>query len=187
MGCNSTTDDDDYGVVCLPFAITLFGVSSPVANPSTNGLLSLADGTPSFSNVQLPAAFADPLVQAVAYPLWCDLAITANTSQGIYYWNNASYVMFEWLLAASCCPNLIARFSMSYDSLNSPGVVTFAYYQVFDSGGSATVGVQGSQEGPDVQWDYDGSALVPAGTTVVCDTNVGSCSSGTFGCPNASC
>jgi hypothetical protein len=125
MGCDTVSDDDDYGTLTLPFALTFFGTSSSVINPSTNGLLSLSEGTISFSNTALPATFSDPLVQAVAFPLWTDLEIFAGTNQGIYYFANSSYIMVEWVLAASCCPSLLAQFSMAYDEANAPGVVTF--------------------------------------------------------------
>jgi len=125
MGCDTVLDDDDYGTLTLPFALTFFGTSSNVINPSTNGLLSLSEGTNSFSNSPLPAIFSDSLVQAVAFPLWTDLAINAGTNQGIYYFANSSYIMLEWVLAASCCPSLAAQFSMEYDEINAPGVVTF--------------------------------------------------------------
>ena len=187
MGCDTTGDDNDFGTVTLPFAITLFGTSSNIANPSTNGLLSLVSGTDSVANGQLPASFSDPTVQAVAFPLWTDLSIFANTTQGIYYFANATFAAFEWVLAASCCPNLMARFALAYDAAGAPGVVTFTYYQVWDDGGTATVGVQGSQAGPAVMVDWDGTAAVPAGTIVVCDTNVGSCTNSTFSCPGGSC
>ena len=187
MGCDTSDDDDDFGTVTLPFSISLFGTTSNVANPSTNGLLSLSSGTTSFSNTLLPASFSDPTVQAVAFPFWTDLAIFANTTQGIYYYANSTFVEFEWVLAASCCPNLMAQFSMSYDSAGAPGVVTFRYYQVWNNGGTATVGVQGSQAGPALTVDYDGSSSVVAGTAIVCDTNVGSCTNSTFSCPGGSC
>ena len=125
MGCDMVLDDDDYGTLTLPFPLTFFGTSSNIINPSTNGLLSLSEGTISYSNTPLPATFSDPLVQAVAFPLWTDLAIYANTNQGIYYFANSSYVMLEWVLAASCCPSSAAQFSMAYDEVNAPGVVIF--------------------------------------------------------------
>jgi hypothetical protein len=125
MGCNTVLDDDDSGTLTLPFALTFYDTSSNVISPSTNGLLSLSQGTSSYSNSPLPATFSDTLVQAVAFPLWTDLAINAGTDQGIYYFSNSSYVMLEWVLAASCCPSLLAQFSMAYDDVNAPGVVTF--------------------------------------------------------------
>ena len=125
MGCDTVSDDDDYGTLTLTFPLNFFGTSSNVIIPSTNGLLSLSEGTDAFSNTPLPATFSDPLVQAVAFPLWSDLEIYAGTDQGIYYFANTTYVMLEWVLAASCCPSSLAQFSMAYDDVNAPGVVTF--------------------------------------------------------------
>jgi hypothetical protein len=105
----------------------------------------------------------------------------APSGDGIWYWANSTYAAFEWIAHAAYDETVRFQFTAEYN-LSTPTVWTFRYFIVADSGTSATIGLQGGQSGPDVQYSYD-TALAPAGTIVRCNTsgsNGGSCTTSNF-------
>ena len=84
------------------------------------------------------------------FGFWDDLFMNAGTSQSIYYGTTGTgpnrQLVFEYLTAA-CCVNTITQtyhFQIVFFE-NAPGVVAIKYYQAWDGGSSATIGVQGKQ------------------------------------------
>jgi hypothetical protein len=103
------------------------------------------------------------------------------SGDGVFYYANSTYAGFEWIAHAAFDVATRFQFSAEY-STTTPSIWKFKYYLVADSGTSATVGLQGGQNGPSVQFSYD-QALVPAGTVVTCDfsgVGGGSCTAGSF-------
>jgi len=73
--------------------------------------------------------------------------MNSGTAQSIYYATTGTapnrQLVFEYL-ATHCCSyttTLLYHFQAIFYE-NNPGVVTFEYYQAYDGGSSATVGVQ---------------------------------------------
>lgn len=91
--------------------------------------------------------------------------------------------MCEWYISVASDDTSVSQFTLAYDA-NVPGVVTFRYYQTYDSGQSELIGVQGpgGQASPPYARFSFRTASVQSGTQVVCNTNSGSvgCSSSTF-------
>jgi hypothetical protein len=105
----------------------------------------------------------------------------APSGDGVWYWANTTYAAFEWIAHAAYDDTVRFQFTAEY-SLSTPTVWTFRYFIIADSGASATIGLQGGQSGPDLQYEYD-TALAPAGTIVRCNTSGsdgGSCTASSF-------
>lgn len=106
---------------------------------------------------------------------------TDTTSEGAYYILTSESISLEWVGHcnygdASTCKT---QFSLDY-AKNAPGIWRFRYYSVFDSGRSATVGVQGPGYVRSTQFSLD-QPKVAAGTQVTCDTSgQGICVSSSF-------
>jgi hypothetical protein len=118
-------------------------------------------------------------------PLWTDLSYdqrtTATTSQGAYYVLTSQSISVEWIGHCNYdsddnpCP---VQFSLTYVTA-APGVWTYRYYNIYDDGASGAVGIQGPNYQQATQFSLDRSR-VPAGTQVICDTNLGVCTSSSF-------
>ena len=96
-----------------------------------------------YNNTNLPtAAFGGP----TAFGYWDDLMIYENTSQSVYY--NVAGVApdrtttFEFYEAHYGNPYRYYRFQIIFYE-RSPNTVRYIYFQISDSGASATIGVQG--------------------------------------------
>lgn len=85
---------------------------------------------------------------------WDDLKVSSGSTDGIWYYANSTYAIFEWRLHRSYdqVGTDPYQFSLAY-STTSPGVYVFRYYQVGSitsdgyQGLSASIGIQGDQTG----------------------------------------
>jgi hypothetical protein len=99
----------------------------------------------SYTNGPIPnTAFAG----ASVFGFWDDLFLNAGTSQSIYYASTGTApnreLVFEYLTARCCYYTLTQTYHFQIVFFeNAPGVVAIRYYQVWDGGNSATIGVQG--------------------------------------------
>jgi hypothetical protein len=79
-------------------------------------------------------------------PFWDDLFIYPNTHQGLYYEVDGTApqrtVTFEWYTSHFGSGTEYYHFTTQFSEAE-PGAWTTTYYQVSDSGSSATVGTQG--------------------------------------------
>lgn len=71
-----------------------------------------------------------------------DTVVNAGQSQGIFYEvDKGNQVTFEYYLSHFQAAAKYYHYLASYNT-NQPGVLTYTYYQISDSGNSATVGAQ---------------------------------------------
>ncbi|KAI9692790.1 MAG: hypothetical protein M1820_009338 [Bogoriella megaspora] len=134
-------DDDDYCEVDLPFPITLFGHSSNLTFPSTNGILAIDYPTAQYIQLPLPTT---TLPSYTICAFWDDLYLYGNTNQGVYYAYNESSVTYEFILSQAGVPGDVYQFQVYY-STDKPGVVVLRYFGVGELGGKGVVGVQGGR------------------------------------------
>jgi len=141
--------------------------------------LTLYAGSDAYSSDGLPDN--DQLGNYAIVPFWEDLYYYAsqNDGEGIFYQINEAQttVNYTFILSASGSNYQLWEFGVFYDS-TVPGVFTYVYQQIPDSGASATVGVQGIDASNNaVGTTYSNSQTdITAGLTVVCDSNTGICS-----------
>ncbi|KAF6217629.1 hypothetical protein HO133_006731 [Letharia lupina] len=189
--------DDAAYELTLPFQMRMFDHSSEIVWVSTNGILSLDNGTREYDNECLPSIGnedypSDPVPPYSAFPYWDDTYIYAGQPQGIYYQyghgptNNitsaqagappATNVTFEYYLS-HCCGNgdggneKYYHYTVFYDSL-SPGIFTYRYYQISADGASATVGMQDYVADTALTYSCN-EAIVTPGLEVVLNSIIG--------------
>ncbi|OIW26518.1 hypothetical protein CONLIGDRAFT_476211 [Coniochaeta ligniaria NRRL 30616] len=175
--------DDTFYKVSLPFPISIYGVSSADVFVAINGLIFVQDPTGPVVTADTSAADASKQVgytngpfpqycpgftgsywcsSALPYytvaPFWDDLYIYANTLQGLYYEVDGMAphrsVTFEWYTSHYQAPTEYYHFTITFSEA-SPGAWTAAYYQISDSGSSASVGLQGGAGGPFAQYSFN--------------------------------
>ncbi|EKG12540.1 hypothetical protein MPH_10340 [Macrophomina phaseolina MS6] len=151
---STTSSDDEYFRLELPFSIRAYGVDSSVVYLTDNSVLywpssdtSLNNGW-DYVNYQLPyttTSFGD----AALFGLWDDLYVYYGTNQGIYYDVTGTVgsrtVVFEFYTSAFVRPTEFYHFTITMYE-NNPGVAVYKYYDVYQSGYSATVGAQKRSE-----------------------------------------
>jgi len=155
----------------LPFPISIYGVSSANVFVGVNGIVFLQDPTGpavtpdtsasdnsknvGYTNEQLPdycpnftgSYFCSAALPSYTVaPFWDDLYIYANTAQGLYYEVDGTApnrtASFEWYTSHYQASTEYYHFTIQF-SESSPGAWIASYYQISDSGTSATVGLQG--------------------------------------------
>ena len=141
-------EDDSYCEIDLPFALHIYAQTSQQTYASTNGYLSIIEGSSQYEAIPFPA---DNLPNNTVAPLFDDLYLYGDASpkQGIWYQVNSAQtsVEFEYYLQRAGNDGPPYHFTISYDS-SSPGVFTYTYYSVgpsSDDGVYAAVGMQGSK------------------------------------------
>jgi len=81
-----------------------------------------------------------------SFIFWDDLAINKGTNQGIFYelsgTPGARSIKVEYVMGKFGVPHEKYHFQWSY-SQTQPGRVVYKYFEVSDSGRSATIGIQG--------------------------------------------
>ncbi|CAD6591452.1 MAG: hypothetical protein ASARMPRED_005395 [Alectoria sarmentosa] len=195
--------DDAAYELTLPFQMRMFEHSSNIVWVSSNGILSLDNGTREYDNECLPSIGNedypnDPVPPYSAFPYWDDTYIYAGQPQGIYYTygnglqNNittqadappATNVTFEYYLS-HCCGNgdggneEYYHYTVFYDSL-SPGIFTYRYYQISGNGTSATVGIQDYLANTAITYSCN-QATVTAGLEVVINSIIGTVQQSNF-------
>ncbi|KAF3907371.1 hypothetical protein ABW21_db0201731 [Orbilia brochopaga] len=175
--------DDPFKQLTLPFPIVIYGVSTTNIYVSVNGFFSLNSSPnpiqdyPSYNNGQLPVNldinnnYAEYLPPLTVAGFWDDLYIYAGTQQGIYWQVDGSpgsrTLQFEFYTSHYQLPNEYYHFVMKYKE-NIENIVEVTYYQVSDTGSSATIGAQNGQEF--TQWSFNTAGAVLPGQTLRIDT-----------------
>lgn len=201
---NVAWSDDYFSLLSLPFNVTVFQQSASDVYLSTNGVsvllppksmpdllshlqfLSLGQGSSQVQNYPLPANIFESTLTGIALPLWTDIVYDmkdqATNSGGVYYVQTANSIAFEWVGHCNydSFANCPLQFSATYTT-TAPGVWTFRYYNVYDNGASATVGMQGPGKGSQAIQFSNMAAREGAGTQIVCDTvTLNTCVASTF-------
>ncbi|KAH9819844.1 hypothetical protein Tdes44962_MAKER00833 [Teratosphaeria destructans] len=179
FGDPPTTDQDDsFCAIPLPFTLTLYAQSDTTLYASTNGYLSILNGSQQYQVTTLPDAHIPANTLA---PLFEDLYLYANATpaQGIFYQFDPSGVngTVEYYLgsAAGGWNGTVYHFTVAYDT-RSAGRFVVRYLSVPDGGANAAVGVQGvASSGQEVAYTYSyRQANIVANLTLTCDTTSGS-------------
>lgn len=134
--------DDSFYSLTLPFPIGGFGTYSTQVYLMINGMVSLVDGTSTYTNTDLPSS-AIPDITLLGF--WDDLYIYAGTQQGIYYQIEGAVgnrsLLFEFYTSAYQRPTEYFHFTMGFFEAR-PGVAVYKYYDISFNGNSSTVGAQ---------------------------------------------
>ncbi|KKY20496.1 putative carbohydrate-bindinglike protein [Diplodia seriata] len=181
----NTYSDDNYYRLELPFAITAYGLSSTVVYLTDNSVLFWPSSSGynvgwEYTNQPLPystSSFGD----AALFGLWDDLYVYQGTNQGIYYDVTGAVgdrtVVFEFYTSAYGRSTEFYHFTITMTEAN-PGVAVYKYYDVYQSGYSATVGAQ-KRGGSSVQYSFN-QAIITPGLMLTVDTNTNTISQGSF-------
>jgi len=151
-------EDDSYCELALPFPMNLYGSTSRLVFPSSNGYIGLNRGSSQFQVRQFPNS---AIPENTVAPFFDDLMLYGNKNprQGLYYQiEGGSKVTFEWYVGRSAqlpanqtmLSQSIYHFTMAYDSA-VPNTFVYTYYQMGNAsmgdegvnGASAAVGMQG--------------------------------------------
>lgn len=143
--------DDTYYTVILPFQICIYGTCSTKVQVSTNGVISLGDyGISAYTNFDIPYAGFSP--NAVLYAFWDDLFIYSGQRHYMDYSLCGSEghrsVTFDWRMGryAAASDGPLYSFSVTFYE-DKPSRVYIKYFGTTDQGGSATIGMQGPDNG----------------------------------------
>lgn len=184
-GVATSSYDDVWFPVSLPFNISLFNVSTSDVLVGINGWVSVSgDGYYNYVNTPLPVAVpADDAF--IAY--WSDLFVYQGTQQGLYYSvygeNGTQRVAFEWYTSTYGDSSGYYHFIATMQE-EVPGRVTYDYYEITarpgttNNGKLGTVGVQRNSAGLFAQYSYDNTAPISPGLRVVYDPISNTFSSG---------
>lgn len=163
-GPSSTADiDDTVYAVALPYNITMFNKSSRSVQMSSNGVgshaartskesltksqvVGLSILTNEYGNVALPYyGSSNTFTETAALPLWDDMFIFKNTTQGLYYQVDGTAprrnTTFEFYLSHYGDATQYYHFLVIFYEAQ-PNIVTFRYLSVSDKGIGSTVGVE---------------------------------------------
>ncbi|KAL8820253.1 MAG: hypothetical protein Q9223_001485 [Gallowayella weberi] len=132
-------------------------------------MLSILDQANRYFNDPLPS---ENIAAFTLCPFWDDGVIFEDAPQGIFYQISAgnTQITFEFLYAQLPSQDRLIHFLVSY-STTQPGIFTYTYLQVPDSGSGATVGAQyGTSNPTGLQFSYNEPLITP-GLVLVVDTN----------------
>ncbi|KAI8262136.1 hypothetical protein K4K58_000878 [Colletotrichum sp. SAR11_239] len=175
--------DDTFGSALLPFPVGVFGSYATTVYASSNGFLSLYEGSTAYENEPLPS---DEIPPVSILPFWDDLRIQ-SPNQAVQYQVFGSdagsrNVTFEWVAVHLGEPSQFYHFTATFEEAQ-PGIVTYRYYTTYDQGESATVGVQNLRNGNNfsVQVGYNSLGSVPDRSFLRLDTTgAGTFTTGAF-------
>jgi hypothetical protein len=102
-------------------------------------VISIGSGTSEYSASSLPANYVPSYS---IFPYWDDTFIYQGQPQGLFYLIEGTKISIECYLSHYGDARQYYHYIVVYDSA-TPGIFTYSYYQISDSGISATVGVQG--------------------------------------------
>ncbi|KAL8680306.1 MAG: hypothetical protein Q9186_003488 [Xanthomendoza sp. 1 TL-2023] len=136
-------------------------------------MLSILDQSNRYLNDPLPSENIAPFTLC---PFWDDGVIFDGTPEGIFYEITADdtqvTITFEFLYAQFPSQDRTIHFLVGYSTAR-PGVYTYTYLQVPDTGDGATVGAQyGSPNLSAVMFSYNEAVITP-GLVLTVDTNKG--------------
>ncbi|QIX00741.1 hypothetical protein AMS68_006258 [Peltaster fructicola] len=137
-----TDEDDSFCEIDLPFSMTMYSVTSPQTYASTNGYISMSNGSSQYQANPLPFS---GIPNTTVCPLFDDLYLRGNASptQGIFYQISSTGVTYEYYIGTVNSTTAIAHFTVGY-STTTPGVFTYTYYNI-ENGGNGATSVIGSQ------------------------------------------
>ncbi|KAK5107179.1 hypothetical protein LTR62_001673 [Meristemomyces frigidus] len=139
-----TDEDDDYCAIPLPFPLTLYTATGTTIYASTNGFVSLRNGSSQYQTSTLPNAHIPPN-SMVAYGSDLYLYGAASPPQGISYQVNATAFTVEYYLGRyQGGGSQLYHFTIEY-AIANPGVYVYTYYSVGGSTDDGLMGVVGSQ------------------------------------------
>ncbi|WP_406516244.1 S8 family serine peptidase [Streptomyces sp. NBC_00873] len=163
------TGDSEYLPVTLPFPVPLYGETYNSGWISTNGALSF-DAPSSATNVNTPIPHPYRL-NAALYPFWDDLIVNAS-SGGVYTGvigtaPHRSFVV-EWRNVTQWSAQF-ERFSFSA-VIGEDGKISYHYKDItgvgFESGSSATIGVENASGTDAFQYSYDTPGVLSDGFSI---------------------
>ncbi|KAK6397334.1 hypothetical protein LTR65_006308 [Meristemomyces frigidus] len=173
-------EDDSYCSITLPFSVQIYSQQSPTTYMSTNGFISIVNGSSQYQPAALPDAH---IPNNTVAPFFDDLYLYGNSNpqQGIFYQLSAAgtNVTYEYYIGRGARLSEIFHFTIDYNSL-MPGVFVYTYYlagNTTDDGISASIGTQGiNSAGTEVASQYSlRSAGIFPGLIVTCDTTANTC------------
>jgi hypothetical protein len=152
----------------LPFSVCITDTCSSRVNPTSNGIISLAEyRTAEYYNVALPAHAGNAVSQLhththfpryvtvtnnlqVLSALWQDSQIYRGKSQWMSYTvcgdAGKRTVTFDWRVSKYMDTLEAYRFSATFYE-DQPGRIILRYFEMSDKGVSATVGIEGRSRG----------------------------------------
>ncbi|OQO12417.1 hypothetical protein B0A48_03059 [Cryoendolithus antarcticus] len=186
-------EDDSYCEVDLPFNAQIYSTTSQKTYASTNGYISLLQGSSQYSTRQLPAP---NIPNNTVVPLFDDLflygppptgtGVAGANKQGIWYQIQGSAVVWEYYVARGGDATSVYHFTVAYDS-NLPGTWRYKYYSIGTSrsdaganGASAAVGMQGLGANGAVtatQYSFRNNVITP-GLVLTCSGSTSKCTAG---------
>jgi hypothetical protein len=145
--------DDVSFTINLPFPICIYSKCNTIVHPSSNGVIGLgSSSTIAYTNQKLPWGNAVKVGDSFLYPFWDDLFIYLYQPYFMDYLvcgpAGSRVVSFNWYLAKYNDRQSVAKYSFSaifYEA--KPGFIDLKYYSSPDKAGSATIGVEGLDEG----------------------------------------
>ncbi|KAM0229673.1 hypothetical protein ACHAP5_011583 [Fusarium lateritium] len=166
--------DDAFRAVEVPFSVGVFGLSSTTVYISTNGFISLEQGSISFNNRELPSNAA-PSISIMPY--WDDLYVSDIVTCGtgityeVYETSRGNTFTVEYYLgSAGDGGETTNHFTVNfYEQI--PGLVRYVYYKRHRNGESATVGVQNGELLS--QFSYNSVDSIPDQFYIEIDTSSG--------------
>ncbi|KAM0468233.1 hypothetical protein ACHAP7_011139 [Fusarium lateritium] len=166
--------DDSFRTVEVPFSVGVFGSYSTTVYVSTNGVLSLEQGSTAFINRELPSNAVPPIS---IMPYWDDLYILDEEvcSTGITYEvhetsRGNTFTVEYYLGSGGDISGTTDHFTVSfYEQL--PGLVRYVYYKTLINGQGATVGLQNGQLFS--QFSYNSAGSIPDQFYIEIDTSSG--------------
>nr|OQO17139.1 hypothetical protein B0A51_16182 [Rachicladosporium sp. CCFEE 5018] len=186
-------EDDSYCEVDLPFNAQIYSTTSQKTYASTNGYISLLQGSSQYSTRALPAS---NIPNSTVVPLFDDLflygppptgtGVAGANKQGIWYEIQGSAVVWEYYVGRGGDATSIYHFTVAYDS-NLPGTWRYKYYSVGTTGSdagvngaSAAVGMQGlgaNGATTATQYSFRNNVITP-GLVLTCSGSTSKCTAG---------
>jgi hypothetical protein len=182
-GTNLNLGDDDIGTVSSPFPILFGGASFSTLYVSSNGTISFTNAFREYTNYPLPIPVGltparDLPVETLVAPFWEDLYPVKGGNQNVFWGVVGSaptrQLVVEWRNVRHYDCRTDSNATIQFEAVFQEGLsdVVFNYGNTqfggncsfYDSGGSATVGIQ---VGPGVgdTWSYD-QQLVGSNTSI---------------------
>lgn len=157
----------------------------------------------SCSNTWIDGALPSSSFGAAVFPYWDDLFIYSKTWQGIYFASQGNApnrnLVFEYYTSRYGLPNQFDRFQVVFFE-SSPNLVQFIYFDVYNNGSTATVGVQsnletmpklslfhsvfvfeGSATGPSIQYSSNQANSIQPNLILTFNTNLASYTNSSIG------
>lgn len=160
-GAPVSIDDNVYTLV-LPFQVCIYDTCSTKVNPTSNGIISLAEyrnigydnskGLPNFNGKPVSRFRSYELILSnnlqVLAALWQDMYIYQDESQYMSFTTCGDVgkrtVTFDWRISAFQDVPQFYRFSATFFE-DKPGRILLRYFELSDKGVSATVGIEGTK------------------------------------------